>query len=126
MKKIVNNFIFYLGEYFNVYLPKQRNSSKHTIAAARQTWNILLLFICKATKKNVGDISFDDLSRKNIISFLDISETERNWTAATRNHRLSLIRSFFSYASAFEGTLAIYSEQLKTIPLKNIQINRIF
>jgi len=118
MKKTSNSFVYYLGEYLNVYLPKQRNNSKHTVIAARRVWNMLLAFVCRKTNKRVEGVTFDDLTRSNILEFLDSLESERGWTPATRNHRLSFIRSFFSYASELDRTLVVYSEPLRTLPLK--------
>jgi len=62
MKKQNDNFITYLREFFTVYLPKQRNCSPHTIIACRQTWNMLLSFICFSSGKRLEDIVFGDLN----------------------------------------------------------------
>ena len=118
MKKAVNSFAFHLGEFLDVYLPKQRNSSKHTVLAARRTWHMLLSFICSTTGKIVENVTFSDLNRSAILDFLDTCDSERGWSPSTRNQRLSLIRSFFYYASGLERTLVIYSEPLRSIPLK--------
>jgi site-specific recombinase XerD len=118
MKKTAKSFTSYFGDFLNIYLPRQRNCSKHTILAAKQTWCMLLSFICRKTGKKVEKVSFDDLTRSAIVDFLDTSEGERGWAPATRNHRLSLIRSFFYYASGIERTLVVYSEPLRSIPRK--------
>jgi site-specific recombinase XerD len=118
MKKTASSFASFLGDYLNIFLPKQRNSSKHTILAARQTWSMLLSFICVKTGKTVENVSFGDLDRSAIVDFLDSCESERGWSAATRNHRLSSIRAFFYYASGIERTLVVFSEPLRSIPRK--------
>ena len=118
MKKQSDNFIVYLREFFTVYLPKQRNCSPHTIIACRQTWNMLLSFICFSSGKRLEDIVFDDLNRAAVMGFLDSMEKSRGWTPSTRNHRLGCIRSFFRFAASLEPILVIYLEDLKGIPLK--------
>jgi site-specific recombinase XerD len=118
MMRKTNKFTFYFGEFLNIYLPKQRNCSKYTILAAKHTWNMLLSYICNKTGKRVENITFDDLTRSDIVDFLDTCESERGSAPATRNHRLSLIRSFFYYASGLDRTLVIYSEPLRNIPRK--------
>lgn len=117
-KKQSDCFIPYLREFFTVYLPKQRNCSPHTITACRQTWNMLLGFVCALSSKQLEGIAFADLSRASVMKFLDEMEKTRNWTPSTRNHRLGCIRSFFRFAASLEPILVIYLEDLKGIPLK--------
>jgi site-specific recombinase XerD len=117
-KKQSDNFIPLLREFFTVYLPKQRNCSPHTITACRQTWNMLLEYVCVSSEKRLEGIAFADLSRAVVMGFLDDMEKARGWTPATRNHRLGCIRSFFRFAASLEPILVIYLEELKSIPLK--------
>jgi site-specific recombinase XerD len=117
-KKQSDKFIHYLRDFFTTYLPKQRNSSLHTITACRQTWNILLSYLCCSLGKRLENIVFADLNRSTILGFLDTMERERKWVPSTRNHRLGCIRSFFRFASYLEPVLIIYLEDLKGIPLK--------
>jgi site-specific recombinase XerD len=117
-KKQGGRFIVNLREFFTVYLPKQRNSSPHTIAACRQTWNMLLSFVCTSSGKRLEDVVFADLNRTAVMGFLDEMEKNRGWTPSTRNHRLGCIRSFFRFAASLEPILVIYLEDLKSIPLK--------
>ena len=117
-KKSNDRFIPYLREYFTVYLPKQKNSSPHTITSCRQTWNLLLKYIIFSCKIRMEDISFQDMNRKTVTGFLEYMEKERNWIPATRNQRLGCIRSFFRYAACVEPILVLYLEDLNGIPLK--------
>ena len=117
-KKQSDRFIPYLREFFTVYLPKQRNCSSHTITACRQTWNMLLGFVCASSGKRLEDIAFADLNRTTVMEFLDEMENTRGWTPSTRNHRLGCIRSFFRFSASLEPVLVIYLEELKGIPLK--------
>ena len=117
-KKPSDSFISYLREFFTVYLPKQRSCSPHTIIACRQTWNMLLGYVCASSGKQLEDIVFSDLNRASVMGFLDEMEKVRDWTPSTRNHRLGCIRSFFRFAACLEHILVIYLEELKGIPLK--------
>lgn len=117
-KKQGDKFIHYLRDFFTVYLPKQRNSSLHTITACRQTWNMLLGYVGSIMGKRLENIGFADLNRLTIMGFLDAMEKEREWAPSTRNHRLGCIRSFFRFASYLEPVLVIHLEELKGIPLK--------
>jgi hypothetical protein len=52
------------------------------------------------------------------MGFLDEMEATKGWKPATRNHRLSRIRSFFRYVAELEPTLAIHLAELRRITLK--------
>lgn len=118
MKKLSKSFAYCLREYLTVYLPKQRNCSRHTITATKQTWNMLLTHICFGTGRRVESVSFEDLNKQALMNFLDEHEMAKGWLPSTRNHRLACIRSFFRYAASLEPTLVIYYDGIKGIPLK--------
>lgn len=107
-----------MREYFTVYLPKQRNSSPHTIVACRDTWNLFLRHLSEHKKLPIEKIDFPDINRETVTGFLDCMEQEKGWKPATKNHRLSCIRSFFHYAVCVEPTLYAYAAELDSIPLK--------
>lgn len=126
MKNDKDKLFKYLKDFFTIYLPKQRNSSSHTIISCKQTWNLLLKYINKSLNINLANLTFKDINRQVVIGFLDTMEEEKGWTVSTRNQRLACIRSFFKYASAIEPLLVIYYNELKGIPLKkNINTSHI-
>lgn len=108
----------YLKSYFTLYLPKQRNSSKHTITAAKDTWNLLLRYLSKTKGMPLDCLTFNDITASVVTDFLDHMTDTRKWKPATRNQRLSFIRSFFDFASCKEPTLYVYAAPLKSIPQK--------
>ena len=118
MKKDKDKLLKYLKEYFTIYLPKQRNCSTHTITSCKQTWNLFLKYMNSSLNIKLESISFNNITRQNVVNFLDTMENQKNWTASTRNQRLACIRSFFKYVSTIEPLLVIYFNDLKGIPLK--------
>lgn len=74
MKKKSDKFIQLLHSFLTVYLPKQRNSSPHTVLAAKQVWNMLLNYICNTTGKKAETVVFSDVSRVVVLGFLDARE----------------------------------------------------
>jgi len=118
MKKAHDKLFTYLRDYIAVFLPKQRSYSKHTIIAVKQVWGMLLKYICAKSAKRVDNLVFSDFSYEMITAFLDDMESVKDWTPATRNHRLARIRAFFRYAAGLDPMLAIYSEDLRKIKLK--------
>ncbi|OGV50227.1 MAG: hypothetical protein A2017_00220 [Lentisphaerae bacterium GWF2_44_16] len=118
-KKIYDNFLKHLRNYFTVYLPKQRNSSPHTILSSKQAWNVFLRFLSDTKGMPLNKLGFHNIDHKTITEFLNAMESEKSWSVSTRNQRLSCIRSFYHYASICEPSLVIYLNDLNGIPLKN-------
>lgn len=123
--KLKDNLFSHLREFFTVFLPRQAQRSSHTIAATQQVWNMLLAYVCISTGKRIEHLTFRDLSRENVVRFLDNMQEMKGWSPSTRNHRLARIRSFFHYAASIEPTLAIYLEDLRSIPLQK-EVNKSF
>lgn len=116
MKSNSDIFWSYLKTYFSVYLPKQRNSSPHTITACRDTWNLLLRYLFQEKGISGSKITMDDITSVAVMGFLDYMSESRGWMPSTRNHRLSCIRSFFDYVACQEPALYVYAAGLKSIP----------
>ncbi len=75
---------------------KQRNSSPHTIAACKDTWNLMLRYLSVEKGIGMAGISMDDITAAAVTDFLDYMTEKKGWLPSTRNHRLSCIRSFFN------------------------------
>jgi integrase/recombinase XerD len=88
-----------LQTFFTTYLVGQRAASSHTIAAYRDTWRMLLIYLHAQTGIPPVDIDVTDVNAEAITGFLRHLETERGNSVRTRNARLAAIHSFFSYAS---------------------------
>jgi site-specific recombinase XerD len=91
-----NDFAYQLSRYFTVYLSGQRNLSSNTIASYRDTFSKLLQFFSEqgvAPEK----LNFGHITRDKIEDFLTWLESSQGCGAATRNHRLSGVKSFFRY-----------------------------
>lgn len=79
------------------YLKGERGLSNNTVCSYRDTMLLLLVFF-KDTKGILADkLTFKDLTKENIISFLDWLQEERKCGANTRNARLAALHSFFKF-----------------------------
>lgn len=120
-----NRFWKHLRNYFTIYLPKQKNSGGNTIMASKQAWDMLLRFIRNDKGISLDAVDMCTVDAKLLTEFLDHMEKEKGWKASTRNNRLSLIRSFYTYATCMEPANYIYESALKAVPLKK-DINKSF
>lgn len=88
-----------LQAFFTERLARQRQASRHTVAAYRDTFRLLLNFMQQRTGKAPTKLDFEDLDATVISAFLDHIEADRGNSARTRNARLAAVRSLFRYAA---------------------------
>ena len=88
-----------LQGFFTDRMIAQKHASEHTIRSYRDTWRLLLAFAQDATGTPAWKLDTGQLDAGLITDFLRWLETTRGCSPATRNARLSAIRSLFRYAS---------------------------
>jgi len=109
----------WLQRFFCEYLPTQRNVSRATVVAYRDTFRLLLRFLQKSSRTSRGSVALDILSPDSIIRFLGYLECQRGNTIRTRNARLAAIRSFVHYLNDWLGPeLPACVPRILAIPFK--------
>jgi site-specific recombinase XerD len=106
-----------LQGYFTQRL-SQRRASRHTVAAYRDTFTLLLRFAQQRLHTPPSSLDITDLDAALIGAFLDDLETSRGNSIATRNLRLTAIHSLFSYAALRCPEHAAVIQQVLAIPTK--------
>jgi integrase/recombinase XerD len=107
-----------LQGFFTDRLMRQRQASAHTIASYRDSFRMLLRFAQRRLGVAPQRLTFEQIDAPLIAAFLDDMQTCRGISAASRNLRLTAIRSFFRY-SAFElPTHAAQIQRVLAIPNK--------
>ncbi|MDR2043651.1 MAG: site-specific integrase [Clostridium sp.] len=106
-----------IHDFFKVYLPKQKNSSEHTITAYKYALDNLLDYV--VAQKNIGlsAVTFEMIDRKTLAAYLDDVEADGS-IVSTRNHRLACIRAFYAYAAKMESAAVIHHGEILKVPLK--------
>lgn len=118
MNKDSQTFYHLIRDFLTVYLPKQKAASTHTVKSYKDTLNIFLEFLKQEQKLTLQEVSFNNISKEYIESFLDWLELEKKNSIASRNQRLSGIKSFYKYASIRDKTLMLFYQQVQEIPKK--------
>jgi integrase/recombinase XerD len=88
-----------LEAFFTERLIGQQQVSRHTVAAYKDTFRLLLTYAQRSTKKAPSTLDFSDLDATLIGAFLDHLEHERGNSVRTRNSRLAALHSLFRYAA---------------------------
>jgi integrase/recombinase XerD len=107
-----------LQAFFTDRLARQRQASGHTIAAYRDAFKLLLVFIEQQTGKLPSTVDIADLDAPLIGAFLTHLETIRGNSVRTRNARLAAIHSLFRYAALRHPDEAAVIQRVLAIPPK--------
>lgn len=114
------HFFQLMKDFLTVYIPGQKGCSSNTVRAYRDVINLLLEYLNETQNLRLSEISFDAITRQTVEEYLDWLEVKRNNSIATRNHRLSCIRTFYKYAADRDMTMTAYSFELEKIPIKKM------
>ena len=90
------DFSFYIRKYLTHYLPTEMNFNSNTIDTYRTAF-ILMLEYLESTGLKAEYLEIKDITRDQVIGFMDWLENERDNAVSTRNNRLAAIHSFFRY-----------------------------
>ena len=115
-----NSLSYYVQNYFLSYLISRRGYGDNTIASYRDTFKLLFLFL-ESNGKKPSKLKLTDISQICILHFLEWSETERHNTASTRNLRLAVIKSFFTYVLSTSPEFSGQCADIINIPAKKIE-----
>lgn len=91
------NFQYYLSHFWAKEMPVNRNNSTNTISSYATTFRLFLEFMNEVKGIKPNDINLSDITRDNVIDFLNWLENTRKVQANSRNVRLAAFRSFVSY-----------------------------
>ena len=108
----------YVQKFFQDYLKAHRGLSSNTILGYRDAIKLFLTFLSKHTQRHISKLSLDDLKAENALAFLSDVEKTRHCSVATRNLRLSVLRSFFEYLITQDTLHAGQYQRVISIPLK--------
>ena len=104
--------------FFTDYLVAQKRLSPQTIASYRDTFRLLLQFVHRETGVEPVALPIASLDAVRILAFLDGLEKDRHNTIASRNLRLTAIRSFFRMIALREPAIVGLATRIVAIPMK--------
>lgn len=104
--------------FLTVYLPRQKCASPNTIKSYRETLNLFLKYLEEMKSISLNKVSFSDMDRQGIASFLEWLEQSRKCSVSTRNQRLMAIKSFVKYAVLIDSTQMSFQVEAQKVPVK--------
>jgi integrase/recombinase XerD len=108
-----------LVRFFHEHLGQQRQVSRHTLLAYRDTFRLLLGFLKRTYHVCPATLELSGLNPERVLAFLAHLEQHRANSVRSRNARLAAIRSFAHYAEDTLGPdLPESIRRLLAIPIK--------
>ena len=107
-----------IQRFFIGRLQTQPGASPHTVAAYRDTFRLLLAFVCQRQARAPSNRRLEDLDATLLSAFLDHLESQRDNCVKTRNSRLAALHAFFRFVSYEEPQCSLQCQQVLAIPTK--------
>jgi integrase/recombinase XerD len=108
--------------FFTDHLTTQRRLSPQTVASYRDTFRLLLQFVHRATGIEPASLPLSALDADRVLGFLDGLEKDRRNTIASRNLRLTAIRSFYRMVALRDPASVGIATRVLAIPMKRADI----
>lgn len=120
-KGLYKNFGKALQSFFEDYLLKECGASRHTIKSYSETFCLFVEFADKIKNTRPDNILLDNINKDYIREFLDWLERERNCKPQTRNHRNTVMRSFFKFMMYYDTIHLSQWQEILSIKPKRVQ-----
>src|SRR5215470_1213865 len=104
--------------FFREHLQRTRGASRHTIFSYRDSLQLFFCYLADAKGGDVSKLRLEDITENRVLAFLDHLEGARRNSVATRNSRLTAIRSFCRYLIRKDTTNAAEYGLIVAIPGK--------
>jgi site-specific recombinase XerD len=118
MRRPTDPLLRLVESFFSEYLRQVRSVSRHTILSYRDTLRLFFGFVADHGRRSVADLRVDDLTVDHITAFLEHLEADRGNTIATRNMRLTALRTFVRHVIRKEPQHAAECQRILSLQSK--------
>jgi integrase/recombinase XerD len=87
----------HVESFFREHLQRKRGASRHTLLSYRDSLQLFFCHLADGKGSDVSKLRLDDITENRVLGFLDHLEAARGNCVATRNSRLTAIKSFCRY-----------------------------
>jgi len=115
---MMTDFFNTVRSYLLEYMPNQKCFSPNTIKAHKNVLNLFVSYLRNEKRMKLEKIGFATLDKQIVLDFLEWLEETRGCSAASRNQRLSVLRTFLEYAGERDCTQVALELSIKKIPAK--------
>jgi integrase/recombinase XerD len=111
----------WLSKFLTSHLAGERDLSPQTIASYRDAVRLLLTWFRDVQGTPPEKLRLADLDRARVLGFLDWLQAERGNSAATRNQRLAVIKSFARYTAVERPEFLAQAAEILAVRQKKTQ-----
>lgn len=108
----------WLERFLLEHVVTERNLARNTQKSYRDTFKLLVPFMCAKLRKGDDRLAVRDLTSESILNFLDHLEVDRGCSVKTRNQRLAAIRAFARFVGSRDPEHIGWSTQVRAISSK--------
>lgn len=101
-------------------LPLQKGLRPASVKAYRDGLRLFLSFLADDLRCRLTQVSLEVLSLDRVLRFLQHLEERRHNHRRTRNHRLTILRTFFDFLARRCPELLAVAQQVAAIPVKRV------
>src|ERR1700677_4001652 len=112
-----NQLMKFIQYFFQNYLTSERGLRPHTIKSYRDTIKLFVKYLSDLKGKKISSVDLDDLTADKVRDFLNSIELKRENSVRTRNQRLAVLKTFFSYLLTQDVTRANQYEKVSHIDM---------
>lgn len=106
--------------FFLDHLQAAKGLRPSSIGSYRDGLRLFLLFVADDARCSITRLPLSALTSKRVLDFLQSLEDHRSNHIRTRNQRLAILRTFFSYLGGRVPELLAVAEQVTRIPTKRV------
>ena len=108
----------WLKRFLVEHIVIERNLARLTQKSYRDTFNLLLPYVCTELGKHDDRLAVRDITSELVLQFLTHLENDRECSVRTRNQRLAAIRAFARFVGSRDATHIEWCGQIRGIPWK--------
>lgn len=109
-----------IRSFFEDYLSVQKGLRVLSVRSYRDAVRLFLGFVAKDARCPITRLHLSNLTFERVLSFLKDLEQGRGNHIRTRNHRLTVLRTFFEYLAARIPEMLGLGQQVAAIPVKRV------
>jgi|APSaa5957512622_1039677.scaffolds.fasta_scaffold15199_3 integrase/recombinase XerD len=107
--------------FFKDYLVSTKGLAVNSVSSYSDCMRLLFIFAAKKLNKKIENLEMENLTDEVIIDFLNYLEKERNNLPQSRNQRLVIIKTFFSFIAGKCPELIHVAERIAEIACKKVE-----
>lgn len=113
-----NNLQNLIQLFFTEHLANHKGVSPNTIKAYRDVIKLFISYVAGVSRKKIINITVDDLTVDTVLNFLKEIEIKRKNGPVTRNHRLAVLRTLFSFLATQDPQHLGQYQKIMLVPFK--------